>query len=304
MILTVCLNAALDVTYRLPVVTPGTNHRVKAVRARAGGKAINVARLLTELGEDTITTGFAGGATGREIRDDLHRAEVPESLVQVDFESRRTVTTVEDSGDATVFSEPGGTVSRANWDELLRVFDRELDEADVVVISGSIPPGVSDEECMSLAALAISRGTTTIVDVDGPALLLAAAAGASLLKPNAHELASALPGTTAEGGANALIELGANTVVVSLGEEGLLVCTAERTWTARLQHPVKGNATGAGDAVVAAFARGLARGDQWLDTIVDSVALSAAAVEHPLAGSVDPIRFHQLRRSVVVQEIT
>jgi tagatose 6-phosphate kinase len=70
-ILTVALNAALDVTYKVPALRPGVSHRVTEVTERAGGKGLNVARVLAALGHDVTVTGFAGGATGRSLRDRL-----------------------------------------------------------------------------------------------------------------------------------------------------------------------------------------------------------------------------------------
>ncbi|MGH3425452.1 MAG: PfkB family carbohydrate kinase, partial [Nocardioidaceae bacterium] len=88
MILTVTLNAALDVTYRLPTVTWGGTNRVREVTSRAGGKGINVTRLLHTLGEETVATGLVGGGTGEEIRADLRACGHDEALVGVRDESR------------------------------------------------------------------------------------------------------------------------------------------------------------------------------------------------------------------------
>lgn len=77
MILTVTLNAALDVTYRVHTLTPQTTHRVSTVTERAGGNGFNVARVLHALGEPVLATGHAGGATGDRIRRLLAASGVP-----------------------------------------------------------------------------------------------------------------------------------------------------------------------------------------------------------------------------------
>ncbi|SHI18106.1 pfkB family carbohydrate kinase [Streptomyces sp. 3214.6] len=71
MILTVTLNTALDVTYRVPALRPHASHRVTEVRERPGGKGLNVARVLAALGHEVTVTGFVGGATGRVVQDQL-----------------------------------------------------------------------------------------------------------------------------------------------------------------------------------------------------------------------------------------
>lgn len=69
MILTVTLNAALDITYSVPALTPHASHRVGEVRERPGGKGLNVARVLAALGHESVVTGFVGGPVGAVLRD-------------------------------------------------------------------------------------------------------------------------------------------------------------------------------------------------------------------------------------------
>jgi len=105
------------------------------------------------------------------------------------------------------------------------------------------------------------------------------------VKPNAHEIASATGIHDPLEGAAALIERGAKAVVVSLGADGMCVVTADQTLRAKPTRTISGNPTGAGDAGVAALAAGLAFSNSWEDRLRQAVAVSAAAVAHPLAGS-------------------
>lgn len=68
MILTVTANPALDVTYRVGTLVPHGTHRVSAVAERAGGKGLNVARVLHTLGVPVLATGLLGGATGTRVQ--------------------------------------------------------------------------------------------------------------------------------------------------------------------------------------------------------------------------------------------
>ncbi|NYV78634.1 PfkB family carbohydrate kinase, partial [Streptomyces sp. UH6] len=97
MILTVTLNAALDITYRVRELRPRTSHRVTEVVERPGGKGINVARVLAALGHRVTVTGFAGGLTGRTVRELLARAPGPlvDTLVPVAGATRRTVSVLD-----------------------------------------------------------------------------------------------------------------------------------------------------------------------------------------------------------------
>ncbi len=280
MIVTITPNLALDVTYELPELRPGHAHRVRSVRARAGGKGVNVARTLKALGHDVLVLGLAGGATGDAVRADLDAAGLRHDLVTCAGETRRTVTVVAD-GSATLLNEPGPSISPAEWAAL----EASVPSADVVVISGSLPPGVDADAVARLAA----RDVPVIVDTSGEALRRAAPY-AWAVKPNASELLE-LTGTSDPVAGAAL--LGARTAVVSLGAEGLVAVTGGQVHRVAPPEVVSGNPTGAGDAVVAALAAGV--GSPWPDLLADAVALSAATVLSPVAGSYDSAAYEGFR---------
>lgn len=294
MILTVTPNAALDVTYHVPTLRPGAAHRVTDVAVRAGGKGVNVARVLHALGHETLVTGLAGG---REIQDDLAAAGIAERLVSVTTPARRTVTVVSGDGAATAFNEQGPPVATRDWERLAAVFPTLADRAEVVVLSGSLPPGLPAD---AYARLIGATTTPVVLDASGPALLGGVPAGPRLVKPNAEELAEATGTGDPLAGAASLRARGAGAVVASLGPDGLVAVTGEGVWRAR-SRPRTGNPTGAGDACVAALAAGLAAGADWPVVLADAVALSAAAVACPLAGDVDLDVYRRLAPLIEVE---
>jgi tagatose 6-phosphate kinase len=280
MIVTVTPNLALDVTYELPEFRPGHAHRVRAVHARAGGKGVNVARVLRSLGHDVMVVGLAGGPTGDAVRADLDASGLPHDLVPCAGETRRTVTVVAD-GEATLLGEPGPVIAPDEWAAL----EARIPDADVLVVSGSLPPGVDTDAVARLAA----RDIPVIVDTSGEPLRRAAPY-AWAVKPNAEELAAVTGTEDPVAGARMLR---ARTVVVSMGAEGLLAVTGEEVHRVPPPRVVTGNPTGAGDAVVAALAAGA--GSPWPDLLGDAAALSAAAVLAPLAGSYDSAAYERFR---------
>ncbi|TQM09419.1 1-phosphofructokinase family hexose kinase [Pseudonocardia kunmingensis] len=301
MILAVTLNAALDVTYDVDALVPHATHRVREVRTRAGGKGVNVARVLRALGHDVVVSGFAGGATGAAIRADLAAAGLPDALVPVAGESRRTVTVVAAAdGDATLFNEPGPEVSDDEWAAFADRFAVLAAGADAVVLSGSLPPGVRPDAYARLVAATDAR---TVVDADGPVLAAALAARPDVVKPNAAELAAVAGAGDPREAAAWLRARGAGAVVASLGADGLLAVTADGAWRARPPRRVAGNPTGAGDACVAALTAGLVAGAAWPDLLRDAVSLSAAAVAAPVAGDVDLDLHRRHRAAVHLEEI-
>jgi len=306
-IVTVCLNPAIDVTYRVLELSVGRSHRVLEVHARAGGKGVNVARVLHQLDEPVTVAGLCGGATGAEIAADLQRSGLSAAFTPISGQSRRTVTVV-DARDATVFNEPGPPVSAAEWTAFTAAFDEIAKAGRVVVASGSVPPGCPDTAYAELVAIARANGAAVVLDAEGEQLRHALGARPDVAKPNAAEVAHLFgrPVSTrqdARDAAQLLCDSGAEAGIVSLGAEGFVAVTPSAVFDVRLPRRIRGNQTGAGDALAGAIARGLARHDPWPELLADAAALSAAAVAVPVAGSVAIDVMAEVRPGVVVQKV-
>jgi tagatose 6-phosphate kinase len=301
-IIVVCLNPALDVTHHLDAVDWGGVNRPRAVRARPGGKGLNVARTLHALGVDVLVLGLAGGITGAGVEAALRERCVPAVLTPVAGETRRTFSVVDDSR-VTAFYEPGPTVSEEEFAAFRLGYEQALDRAAAVVLCGSLPPGL---EPATYATLLQAAGIPAVLDTHGEALRLGAAAGAAIVKPNLAELKS-LTGhklaTPDEVIAAAGQLRGAQAVVVTLGPDGLLAMTGDGCWRARVPAAVKGNATGAGDAVAAALAHGLVLGRPWDERLRHAAALGAATAAAPVAGEFRRQDYLGALTAVTVEEV-
>ena len=311
-IVTVTLNAALDVTYRLDRLRVGETNRVASVRERAGGKGVNTARILSALGRRTLVTGLVGGLTGRQFRDDLERSSLPWLLTSVQGTTRRTVAVVADpaasaacaasdsGGDpaqgVTGLWEPGPQVSAEEWSRFAeRDFPAALAGAAVVVLSGSLPPGVPQDAYAILLRQASRLGVPGILDADGAALRIGLTGRPALVKPNAEEAARATGAADPAEAAARLCQEGAAAAIVTAGADGLFGRTADGfAWHTPAPRRVQGNATGAGDAATAALAAALADGRPWPEAAADAAALAAAAVAAPLAGDFDRALYAEL----------
>ncbi|MFF0556471.1 1-phosphofructokinase family hexose kinase [Streptomyces sp. NPDC004266] len=303
MILTVTLNTALDLTYRVPALTPHTSHRVTQVIERPGGKGLNVARVLAALGYETVATGFAGGVTGATLRDQLAPTPVRDELVETAGPTRRTVAVVDaTSGDTTQLNEPGPTVTAAEWTAFRTRFTALLDGARAVALCGSLPPGIHVGAYAELIRLARAAAVPVLLDTSGEPLRRGIAARPDLVKPNAEELARLTGAREPHRATRDARRRGARAVVSSLGPEGLLAATPEGVWRATPPATVKGNPTGAGDSAVAGLLSGLVDETPWPDRLTRAVALSAATVLSPVAGEFDPTAYEELLTRVKVAE--
>ncbi|MCG7310873.1 1-phosphofructokinase family hexose kinase [Brachybacterium sp. ACRRE] len=323
MILVLTPNPALDVTYEVagPVPVHG-EQRVQRVRTVAGGKGVNVARVLAALGESSVLVGPVGGASGEELvglldgadgdaaggsdGSDVHgtaqHGVVEQAWTRVAGATRRTVTVVDPEG-ATGFYEPGPLLSPEERDRVLAGVRERAQGADVVVISGSLAPGMTGEDVSALVAELRGAGLPVVVDTSGPALLDAARAGASVLKPNLGEVRAATGIDDPIAACRSLIALGAGAVLCSLGPEGMLAVTADAALRAAPPRALSGNPTGAGDASVAAASRALACGEGLADLLRSAVAVSASAVTRPVAGEIDRALAQELRGAITVEQV-
>ncbi|MEU5235809.1 1-phosphofructokinase family hexose kinase [Streptomyces lydicus] len=303
MILTVTLNAALDITYRLPRLRPHGTNRVTEVSERPGGKGLNVARVLASLGHRTVATGFAGGGTGEALRALLADTGVTDALVPVGGASRRTVAVVDEAGgDTTQLNEPGPTVSPAEWDAFLGTYRELLDGARAVALCGSLPPGVPVDVYARLTRAARTAGVPVLLDTSGEPLRRGLAARPDLAKPNADELAALTGSTEPLRAARDARRRGAHAVAASLGPDGMLAVTADGVWQAAPPQRIAGNPTGAGDSAVAGLLSGLVEDLPWPDRLSRAVALSAATVRAPAAGEFDVATYEELLTRVVVTD--
>jgi tagatose 6-phosphate kinase len=301
-ILTVTLNTALDITYRVRELRPHGTHRVSEVTERPGGKGLNVARVLAALGHEVTVTGFAGGATGRVVQQQL--AGVPgvlDALVPIAGPTRRTIAVVDElSGDTTQLNEPGPTVTSAEWSAFQEAYENLLGGVAAVALCGSLPPGVPVGAYAGLIKSARAAGVPVLLDTSGEPLRRGVAARPDLVKPNADELAELTGSHEPLRATQDARRRGARTVVASLGAKGLLAATPEGNWQATPPTQAHGNPTGAGDSAVAGLLSGLVEQLPWPDRLSRAVALSAATVMAPVAGEFDRAAYEELLARVTV----
>ncbi|HEY2312268.1 MAG TPA: hexose kinase [Streptosporangiaceae bacterium] len=311
-ILLVTLNPALDVTYHLASVDWAGVNRPADVLARPGGKGLNVAFTLRALGACVRVTGLAGGSTGAALRDAVAADGLQATFAPISGETRRTFTVV-DTGLAQMaaFYEPGPCITSGEFAAFEADYAAALHGAAVVVLTGSLPPGLAPDTYAALIRRAALAGVPTVLDAGGEVLRLGAAAGPAIIKPNLAELEQAagrrLRGAADDpdlaavaAAARDLLATGAHAVVVSLGPDGLLALTGSDRWHVVPADVPVSNPTGAGDAVVAGLALGLARGWTWPERLRHAAALGAATVAAPVAGEFDRALYERLLASMPV----
>jgi 1-phosphofructokinase len=279
-IVTVTPNPSVDRTLRIPPLVRGGLVRAMAATSEAGGKGINVARVLAMQGHPAIAVVPLSSASSA-VFISLLGTSTPIEAVAIRGEIRVNVSLVEADGTVTKVNEPGPTLDHGEVDALLERTAAVAAGASWVVGSGSLPPGTPADFYPRLAD-ALPSGVRMAVDADGDALRACLGRRLALIKPNHHELETLvgrrLPtlGDVVAAGRE-VVGRGVEAVLVSLGPDGAVLVdrSGESHAEARIDEVI--NTVGAGDALLAGF---LASGGR-RDGLATAVAWSVAACRSP-----------------------
>jgi len=283
-IVTLTLSPTIDLAFQSNEIRPIRKNRAVQQRTDAGGGGLNVARVLKELGAEAYAIYLAGGATGLVLNELVGKLDVPAKCIDIAGNTRISFTVFEEiSGLEYRFVSEGCPVVEAEWQSALSHL-KECD-ADYIVASGSLPPGVPIDFYARAADIVRSKGARLILDTSGPALHAAMSAGGiCLAKPSVGEFETLThrkfesPEELVDA-ATSLVATGVvENLAVTMGRDGALLAT--RSGTLRLRGPkVKPvSAVGAGDSFVAGMTFALARRKSPEDAFMLGMAAGAAAV--------------------------
>jgi len=182
-IVTVTLNPAVDEEFIVSDFQPGGWFRSNNANRSPGGKGINVSLLMSQLGYETAAMGFLAGFNGAYIRDVLRREKITTNFVHVRGETRTNVYIVDDTGQVeTGISEPGPFIPDEASELFMTNYQRMLKRADLVVMGGSLPPGVPQDIYGRLVSMAREQKVPVWIDAAGAPLMAGLKAGPDVAK--------------------------------------------------------------------------------------------------------------------------
>jgi len=285
MIYTITLNPALDRTLWIEKVRDDVSNRIVEERSFAGGKSIDVSKVLKNLGMDSIALGFVGGFAGRELEGRLLNEGIQTEFVHVSGETRTNIIIHErGTGKQLAFNARGPEIRPSELMEFVERLEK-LPCSDLVAIGGSLPIGVTPEIYRKIITLVKRCQSIVVLDVDGEALKMGITARPDVIKPNIHEL-SELAGRTLKelddirAAAREINRQGVRMVLVSMGARGILLVSEGHEYLAVPPNVDVQSTIGAGDSSVAGFISGLVEGRSLKDCLIYAAAAGTATTLH------------------------
>ncbi|HEM4733036.1 TPA: tagatose-6-phosphate kinase [Streptococcus suis] len=310
MILTITLNPSVDIAYQLDTFHLDTVNRVENVQKTAGGKGLNVTRVLKQIGEDVVATGFIGGEIGSYVKKQLTRNDIKNSFVEIGNETRNCIAVLHD-GKQTEILEQGPTIQEHEALNFIEHLEITLNNVDVVVISGSLPKGLASNYYVEIVEFCKKFGVAVVLDCSGEALknVLESQQKPTVIKPNTEEL-SQLIGKNVTDDIQELKAVlsgqlfqGIEWIVVSLGAKGAFAKHNDKFYRVRIPKIKVVNPVGSGDSTVAGIAAGLVHALPEAELLKNANVLGMLNAQEEQTGYVNLENAESLYSQIEVEEV-
>jgi len=310
MITTVTLNASIDKAYHINgSIQNGEVMRVAACRNSAGGKGLNVARIIKLCGEEVKATGMVGGFNGAYLKTLLDQDEIQHQFAHIQGETRSCINILDDAYGSTEYLEPGCEVMAEEEQSFLdETFRTVIVDSEVVAISGSVPKGVSLDVYEHMIQEVKKQGKKVILDTSGELLKNGIRACPTMVKPNQDEI-EMLFGIKVKDMqdvkvyAEKIHQQGIPYVVISLGKDGAMLVCEEGIYQAKPPKLEVINTVGCGDSMVGAFVVAVKRNYPPKQALVYAVAVASANALSPNTGDFDTEMCKKIMKNIEVKQL-
>lgn len=314
-IITLTMNPALDISTSIDKVVHTDKLRCTAAKTQPGGGGINVARVITRLdsGENNpcVAVYPAGGFTGQLLVQALDQEGLKSQPIKTQGDTRESFSVHETSSTKDFrFLLPGPTLTAAEWRACLDSTLHLTNPSDLVIASGSLPPGVPDDFLALLATATKEKKARLVLDSSGTPLKLALMQGVFFFKPSLSELEELVGKTLAtekqryKAARHLVAQEQAHMVALSLGEEGVLLVTPSRVLRAPAIPVEVVSTVGAGDNFVAGFIWALQHQHPLDHCLAYGMASAAASLKNRDSNLCEPEVMHALYPQAKVFDIS
>lgn len=310
-VLCIGLNPAIDITMTLKDLTLGKVNRVSNTVSYEAGKAVNVASVLAQLGHRVTITGFLGMDNKAGFENKFNELGIDNACVLVKGATRQNIKLVEPCGRVTDINGKGFVVSDSDKQILIQKAVSLSDNADFVIVSGSLPVGFGLDDFKKLLLEIKKTNVKLIVDTSGEVLATAFLCEPYLVKPNSDELAQAFLGADLDDQADKIAHQQALIrklppvlhIVVSMGASGVAWHTKECITTATAPPVQVASTVGAGDTLLAGIVSGLIAKDTIEMILKKATAMATHSVGVVGVGIATNKRYQSLMNTVMIQKV-
>lgn len=286
MIYTITFNPALDYITQVENFKIGEINRTKTETILPGGKGLNVSIVLKNLEIENTALGFVAGFTGEELIRKMESQGVKTDFVKVEKGLTRINVKIssinENKVEETALNGMGPQITKEDIEVLFEKI-QNMSTNDIVILSGSIPKNIDNDIYEKICKELNEKHITFIVDSTQELLMNVLKYHPFLIKPNKEELEETLNRKilTKEDIINAaktLQKMGAQNVLVSLGNDGALLLTKEDdTYYSKAPRGQVVNTVGSGDSMVAGFLAGYYQTKDYEYALKTGVAAGSAS---------------------------
>ena len=308
MITTICMNPSFDRTVGVDKLEIGQVNRIRDARLDLGGKGINVAVVAQRLGLEVQCLGVMGEENAQELTALMDREGLKHRFMKVPGHVRTNMKIYCRAGQGiTELNEPGMPMDAAMLREFTDMIVRETAGSDLVVFTGSLPPGCPEGTYRDL--MLAMKGKKCVLDTEGKELELAAKeAHPYLIKPNLKEMEATLgielrTMRTIRDAALMFLQLGVGHAVVSMGQMGAMYVSPQKTLFAPALRVEAKSTVGAGDAMIGGLLKGLEQEGDLAKAFRYGIAAGAASVMTEGTQLIVRSDFEKLLEQVRVQEV-
>lgn len=307
MILTVCPNPSMDCTIEVDDLNVGMLNRISNKIETYSGKALNVAIGVARLGGDALATGFMFESNGRMFEHALDKEGVRHRFVWNAGSVRVNYKIIDKKSMLTEINDRGDEVYPAQQEELLELVEALAKQADIAVVSGSLPKGVPPAYYGKLLAC-IPSSVRTITDTETANLVYALKEKPYLVKPNLKELENYSRRTLVTHGeilsaAEEMLEAGAQNVLVSLGAEGAILTDGNKRYYCKSANVAINSTVGAGDSMIASACMQILKDAPLCEVLRHGVAAGTAAITTSGTNLFYRDKYEEIYSQISVQEL-
>ncbi|MFW5889552.1 MAG: 1-phosphofructokinase family hexose kinase [Bacillota bacterium] len=309
MILTVTMNPAVDKVYKVDDIKINNVYRPKNMIATAGGKGLNVARVVKELTGKVSATGLMGGSNAEFIKKELNKEGIINKFVEIKGNTRTCINIMDQKNNtSTEILEPGPYIEKEEINLFLKTFKNIINEYKIIIASGSLPKGLPDDFYQKIIEISKENEKIFLLDSSGDYLINGINSNPYMIKPNEDEVEHLFKhkNNKIESYSSILLKLkhqGIKLPVITLGEFGCISLIGNEIYQLIPPSVEVKNSVGSGDAFMGGCGVGLDNGLNPMESLKLGLACGTANTQFLKTGKISNEKVKKIKSKIKIKKI-